>query len=84
MRTIGRIGNWLFPTMMAIYIFTYLISLPLRAPAGNMAYYVYPCPTIVDQTLYIAFWPVYRVHRLLTGGMRHNLDRPNDVITTEP
>src|SRR5258708_3879566 len=69
--------SWVFIGATAFYIASYVEELSIRSPAGNMAYFIYSENGYVDYALYVAFWPIYKAHHLLIGGVRHNLDRPD-------
>lgn len=65
-----------------LYVTAYGMAYSLRSPSANMAYFAYTgsAPELVEEALYYAFWPIYKLHRAMGCCNRHTWDRsPSQV-----
>src|ERR1700722_7016001 len=65
--------------LVALYVGSYAAFYMHRAPAGNLAYWVYLRNSTEREelALYYFYYPVYKIHRVFGVG-RHNYDRGID------
>ena len=73
--------KYLLIAALAAYLAGYGLALGRRAPAANMAYFLYSEDPGTDDALRAFFLPAYRLHRAACAALgrpfvRHNADRP--------
>src|SRR5205823_2486605 len=76
---IQRFPRWVVVVAIftSIYFGGYAIAISNRHPAANAYYFVYCEAPAMDATLYVAFYPVQRLHRVCVGpsSMTHLRDQ---------
>jgi hypothetical protein len=75
--------------IILLYTIAYTISYANRAPAANMAYWMYTSSgdSIMSENIkYYFFYPAYKIHRILPiiNAGRHNWDREPYVFIDAP